>query len=81
VISGLRVVTPMRFADAVDLLRRNDLHYTRESGEGALVLGYDAELSKATECVLVGPTRERVREIEERLRAVAGTVTDPALVE
>jgi hypothetical protein len=81
VVSGLRVVTPMRLADAVDLLRRNDLHFTHESGEGAVVLGYDAELGKATECVLIGRTRERVREIEERLRAVAGTVTDPALVE
>lgn len=81
VISGLRVLTPMRFADAVDLLRRNGVHFTPESGEGAIVLGYDAELGKATECVLIGPTRERVREIEEHLRAVAGTVTDPALVE
>jgi hypothetical protein len=57
------------------------VHFTPESGEGAIVLGYDAELGKATECVLIGPTRERVREIEEHLRAVAGTVTDPALVE
>jgi hypothetical protein len=81
VISGLRVVTPMRLWDAVDLLRRHDLHFTPESGEGVLVLGYDGQLAKATECVLIGRTRARVREIEERLRAVAGTVTDPALVE
>jgi hypothetical protein len=81
VVSGLRIVTPMRLSDAVELLRHNDLHFTRETGDGAVVLGYDQELSKATECVLTGRTRARVREIEERLRAVAGTVTDPALVE
>lgn len=81
VLSGLRVVTPMRPWDAVDLLRQHDLHFTPDSGEGVLVLGYDGQLAKATECVLIGQTREQVREIEDRLRAVAGTVTDPALVE
>ena len=81
VISGLRVVTPMRLPDAVALLRGHGLHFSPESGEGVLVLGCDGHLAKATECVLIGRTRERVREIEERLRAVAGTVTDPALVE
>jgi hypothetical protein len=81
VISGLRVVTPMRLWDAVDLLKRHDLHFAPESGEGVLVLGYDGQLAKATECVLIGRTRERVRKLEERVRAVAGTVTDPALVE
>jgi hypothetical protein len=81
VISGLRVVTPMVLSDAVRLLRDHGLHFTPESGEGALVIGYDTELGKATECVLIGPTTARVREIEAQVRDVAGTVSDPAFVE
>ncbi|GIJ29225.1 hypothetical protein Vqi01_43870 [Micromonospora qiuiae] len=81
VISGMRVITPMVLADAVDLLRRHGLDFSRETGEGVIVLGFDTELGKATECVLVGPSRAGVRKLEQRVREVAGTVSDPALVE
>lgn len=81
VISGLRVVTPMVLSDAMELLRDHGLQFSPETGEGVIVLGYETDLGKATECVLIGPSQRRVREIEARLREVAGTVNDPALVE
>lgn len=80
VLSGLRVVRPMTLAETVDRLRRNGLHFTPQSGEGALVVSCDPELVRPTECVLVAATWERVRELEARVREVAGTITDPALV-
>jgi hypothetical protein len=79
VISGLRTVNPITLPDAVELLRAHGLHYTAESGEGVLVVTYDSDLVRPTECVVVGPNRARVREIEARVRAVAGTVNDPVL--
>jgi Pre ATP-grasp domain/PGM1 C-terminal domain len=80
VLSGLRIVRPRPFREMVGLLHRHGLHYTAQSGEGALVVGCDYELVRPTECVLVGPSWPRVRQLEARVREVAGTVTDPALV-
>lgn len=81
VVSGLRVVRPAPLAETVGLLRDNGLHFSAESGEGALVLGYDRTFGRATECVLIGPSTSRVREIEDRVCEVVGTVSDPALVD
>jgi hypothetical protein len=68
VISGVRDIEPMLLNDALKILYEHDLHYSPESQEGVVVLGYDALLERTLECAVIAADRPRSREIEARFR-------------
>ncbi|MFI6683218.1 peptide ligase PGM1-related protein [Streptomyces sp. NPDC050485] len=68
VISTLRDVPPASLSDVLRVLGERDLHFSRASQEGVLVLACDPLLTNNMECLVVGASRDRVREIEAKLR-------------
>ncbi|MEU2061864.1 peptide ligase PGM1-related protein [Streptomyces sp. NPDC013455] len=68
VAATLRDVPPAPLEDVLRTLREERLGFDRDTNEGVLVLACDPLLVNDTECLVVGATRDRVREIEERLR-------------
>ncbi|MGW1194279.1 preATP grasp domain-containing protein [Streptomyces sp. NPDC002536] len=69
VASTVRDVQPAPLDDVLCILREHGLHFDRATREGVLVLACDPLLGNSMECLVVGATRDRVREIEAQLRA------------
>lgn len=68
VAATLRDVPPAPLEAVLRTLREEQLHFSRDTSEGVLVLACDPLLINNMECLVVGATRDRVREIEARLR-------------
>lgn len=74
-VSSVRDITAMPFADLKRLLRDTGLHFTRSSQEGVVVLSCDPSLVTTTECLIIGRSRDRVRQFEAQLRVAVETAT------
>ncbi|AJT65137.1 hypothetical protein T261_3468 [Streptomyces lydicus] len=68
VAATLRDLPPVPLDAVRRILDGHGLGFSRATGEGVLVLACDPLLINNMECLVVGATRDRVREIEERLR-------------
>lgn len=68
VLSSLRDVASPRLADALRVLRKRGLHFSREKGEGTLVLACDRDAPGTAEHLVIAKTRARAREFEASLR-------------
>ncbi|WP_050502776.1 peptide ligase PGM1-related protein [Streptomyces monomycini] len=67
VASTLRDVPPAPLDTVLRLLDEHGLRFSRETLEGVIVLACDPLLINNMECLVVGTTRDRAREIEARL--------------
>ncbi|AXE22218.1 hypothetical protein C0216_01065 [Streptomyces globosus] len=68
VAATVRDVPPAPLDAVLRTLREERLHFSRDSSEGVFVLACDPSLVTPMECLVVGATRDRVREIEAQLR-------------
>ncbi|MGW4890097.1 preATP grasp domain-containing protein [Streptomyces murinus] len=68
VAATVRDVPPTPLDVVLRTLREKGLHFNRDTREGVVVLACDPLLVNHSECLVVGATRDRVREIEAKLR-------------
>ncbi|MFF9812351.1 peptide ligase PGM1-related protein [Streptomyces sp. NPDC014006] len=68
VAATLRDVPPAPLEAVLRTLGEEQLHFSHDTSEGVLVLACDPLLVNNLECLVVGATRDRAREIEARLR-------------
>ncbi|MGW7789314.1 peptide ligase PGM1-related protein, partial [Streptomyces tricolor] len=67
-VATLRDVPPAPLDDVLRVLDEEQLRFSRDTREGVLVLACDPLLVNQMECLVVGASRDRVRETEARLR-------------
>jgi hypothetical protein len=67
VVSSLRNARPAPLPEVLRLLQERRLHFDGDSREGVLVVAYDPTLADPMECLIVGSSRHRLREIEDTL--------------
>lgn len=68
VLSSLRDVKIPPKSEVLRVLQEYNLHFNPETKEGVLVLAYDTHEIDTMECLLIGASRSRVRQIETMLR-------------
>ncbi|MCA9648643.1 MAG: hypothetical protein H6712_26860 [Myxococcales bacterium] len=71
-LSSLREVDSPPRREALRILEREGLHFDPRSREGAIVVSCDEARSGTMECMVIGPSRARARQLEDRLRAALG---------
>lgn len=67
VLSSLRDVACPPLRDVINILQENNLHFNFASKEGILIVGCDEILTNTMECLLIGSSTSRVRELEKQL--------------
>ncbi len=67
-LSFVRAIKSPPRQDAVKVLKERGLHFIPTRGEGAIVLACSERESGTMECLLIGASRQRVRELEAAVR-------------
>lgn len=67
IVSSLRNINAPSLQEVLEVLRTRKLHFNATSAEGVIVLASDQIATNTMECLIIGSSREHVREMETTL--------------